>query len=468
MNSRNKGQVLVFLAIALTVLLGLAALGIDVGYMYSVRHELQRSADAGALAGASYFRETGYWSSSPGDLQMAVAEARARTFATSDDVITSPLDNTEVFVSFPENFRIRVGTERTINLFFSKLFLGPTKKIRAYAVAEAFAATNNVKCLVPWGIPAPYTDNNANGIFDEGDSFTWVDPNDETAWINYQDDFCKQQNTTVTVWDQDNHVVSGGRQTRDNYLCDGSLQILKLTPGANDDNTTNTRVPGNFYGMDYFNLVESCPGMEPTHGADFYSYMIQNSCECTFKVSEEDILDTAGDPLTSLPGNMVGPTISPVAPNKYYAPPIGDYYIIEDGKEKYLPTDWRDAQSLMNGDPDSIWDYDENHPTSEWYRYDPGGGNPGTKGDWWKSPRIIKLPIYSPDPNYLGGVYTPDKGGKTNFKPLGFVGFWVQDIQYFNNTNGTIVGRFIAVPDEGASTEPGPAGTQILNIRLVE
>ena len=53
MRRHNKGQVLVLVALAIFVLLGLAALGIDAGYMYTVRHELQRSADAGALAGAS-------------------------------------------------------------------------------------------------------------------------------------------------------------------------------------------------------------------------------------------------------------------------------------------------------------------------------------------------------------------------------------------------------------------------------
>src|SRR3989337_1707580 len=109
MKRRNRGQILVLFTLCLVVLIGLAALGVDVGYMYSVRHELQLCADTGALAGASYFKETGYWSSDPTDPQMVLAEARARTFATSDTVITSPLDNTEVFVSFPANMRIRVG-----------------------------------------------------------------------------------------------------------------------------------------------------------------------------------------------------------------------------------------------------------------------------------------------------------------------------------------------------------------------
>ncbi len=51
----NRGQVLMLVALMLVVLVGFAALGIDVAYMYSVRHELQRCADSGALAGASWF-----------------------------------------------------------------------------------------------------------------------------------------------------------------------------------------------------------------------------------------------------------------------------------------------------------------------------------------------------------------------------------------------------------------------------
>jgi uncharacterized membrane protein len=55
MKQRNRGQILVLFVLALVVLIGMAALGVDVGYMYSVRHDLQRCADAGALAGASRF-----------------------------------------------------------------------------------------------------------------------------------------------------------------------------------------------------------------------------------------------------------------------------------------------------------------------------------------------------------------------------------------------------------------------------
>jgi hypothetical protein len=60
MGGRNRGQVIVMFTLALFVLVGFVALGIDVGYMYSVKNDLQRSADAGALAGAYAFHDGGW------------------------------------------------------------------------------------------------------------------------------------------------------------------------------------------------------------------------------------------------------------------------------------------------------------------------------------------------------------------------------------------------------------------------
>ncbi|MDH3346640.1 MAG: pilus assembly protein TadG-related protein [Desulfobulbaceae bacterium] len=48
----TKGATIVVVAVVLAVLLGFAALAVDVGYLYGVRNELQNGADGGALAGA--------------------------------------------------------------------------------------------------------------------------------------------------------------------------------------------------------------------------------------------------------------------------------------------------------------------------------------------------------------------------------------------------------------------------------
>ena len=49
---QRKGAVVVMVAVTLVVLLGCAALAVDIGYLYVARAELQRTADAAALAGA--------------------------------------------------------------------------------------------------------------------------------------------------------------------------------------------------------------------------------------------------------------------------------------------------------------------------------------------------------------------------------------------------------------------------------
>jgi Flp pilus assembly protein TadG len=52
-NKNNRGQVLVLVAISLVVLLGFAALAIDIGYFYHTKNQLQGAADAAALAGVA-------------------------------------------------------------------------------------------------------------------------------------------------------------------------------------------------------------------------------------------------------------------------------------------------------------------------------------------------------------------------------------------------------------------------------
>jgi hypothetical protein len=50
--NRDKGALAVIAALGITVLLGMAALALDIGHLLSVKNELQSAADAGALAGS--------------------------------------------------------------------------------------------------------------------------------------------------------------------------------------------------------------------------------------------------------------------------------------------------------------------------------------------------------------------------------------------------------------------------------
>lgn len=138
MRASERGQVLVLVALAFAVFVGFAALAIDVAYMYTVRNELQRSADAGALAGASRFAEPGgVWSPNPLDPVMVDAASRATYFATRDLVASTTLQAAEVAVAFPNDNQIRVDVTRNAVLFFARIFGAQNRTITAYAVASA-------------------------------------------------------------------------------------------------------------------------------------------------------------------------------------------------------------------------------------------------------------------------------------------------------------------------------------------
>ena len=253
----NRGQVLLVFVLALLALLGIAALGIDAGYMYTVRHELQRSTDAGALAGASAFFD-GSWSDSA---IRALADARARVFASKDKVATSTLSpGGEISVAFPSAERVRVAASRNVPLFFSRIFLGPTKTITAYSVAEASAAGTNVKGLKPWGIPYPWEDTNGNGLYDAGEIVhKECDPNSDPS----------------------------------HQFCPGTRIILKIgTPSGNPHNPTGIpslqQEPGHFF----------CLALDGT-GGSVYRDTIVNGGQTPVKI---------GDAVTLEPGDKVGPT----------------------------------------------------------------------------------------------------------------------------------------------------------------
>jgi len=142
MKTCDRGQVLVLVALAFVALLGFAALAVDVAYMYTVRHELQRCADAGALAGASAFADN----SVPLE---ATARIRARDIANRNTVVGLPLNSVtddNVVVSLADN-QVRVTTDCTVNLFFAGIFGMQRTMIQAVAAAKYFLSDNTLRLV---------------------------------------------------------------------------------------------------------------------------------------------------------------------------------------------------------------------------------------------------------------------------------------------------------------------------------
>jgi hypothetical protein len=252
----NRGQVLVVFVAALLGLLGIAALGVDMGYLYTVRHELQRSTDAGALAGASAFFD-GSWSD---PAIQAVADARARTFASKDTVATTTLAPAgEVAVGFPAAWRVRVDATRTVPLFFARLFLGASRTVTAYSIAEATVSGSNVKGLKPWGIPYPW-DDDGDGLYEPGETV---------------------------------HKDCDPEYPPENQFCPGTRIILKIgTPHGNPHGPEGIpsvqQESGHFFAL----------ALDGTGGSTYRDTII-NGSQTSYSI---------GDAVTLEPGNKVGPT----------------------------------------------------------------------------------------------------------------------------------------------------------------
>jgi Flp pilus assembly protein TadG len=280
MKRNEKGQVLVFVALAIFALLGLAALGIDVGYMYSVRHELQRSADTGALAGASAFQTADWNLQTTKDL----AEARAREFAGKDKVVQTTLAPGEIDVSFLVGMdRIEVITRRNASLFFARIFGMSNQLITARAVAQAKVVGSNlpVQCVKPWAIPYPWLDDIAygegsgsdrgqpNGTYDGQGTYNGVSLPGETVYDTCLDDV--------------NNIG----------LCAGRQLIVKI--GTPNDNTS----PSGQQSAGQFFIIQGNLGGENwyTGGREYRDY-IESGC---FSLEMDK-------PLDLMTGDKVGPT----------------------------------------------------------------------------------------------------------------------------------------------------------------
>jgi Flp pilus assembly protein TadG len=103
---RRKGNIIVLTAVLLVACVALLAMSIDVGYLYSIRTELQRSADSAAIAAAwELIDQNGSAGDADGEDLSANAIAKATQFAALNAVgTTSPaLGDSDVVVGYMAN-----------------------------------------------------------------------------------------------------------------------------------------------------------------------------------------------------------------------------------------------------------------------------------------------------------------------------------------------------------------------------
>jgi len=169
--SDERGVSLMLVAICMVVVLGMAALAIDVGMLYTAKGQAQNAADSGALAGAGALLINPY--------DAATATSVAETFAEKhqiikQDVQIEPAADVQVDLTKKQvtvTARRINGRGNAVPTFFAKILGWDLVDIQATATAEVDLASA-AACLKPWAIPDAFDDIVAPaGEFDPGDYY---------------------------------------------------------------------------------------------------------------------------------------------------------------------------------------------------------------------------------------------------------------------------------------------------------
>lgn len=147
----QRGIASVLFAILLLGIIGFAAMALDIGLLYSQRTQLQRAADAGALAGAFTF-VTDAFAADPKALARAQAMAAVTNNLVDNTALTAADVTPPVDVDVA-NQRVTVSLAHPENTFLARAFGINSLTIHVVAVAEASQRATGAACAKPWFIP---------------------------------------------------------------------------------------------------------------------------------------------------------------------------------------------------------------------------------------------------------------------------------------------------------------------------
>jgi Flp pilus assembly protein TadG len=166
----ERGQTIILVAVCVVSLLAMAALAVDIVTLYVAKGEIQRAADAAALAGAKAFVE----STVTTDPANVTLQGIAKTIACPDAACSSgyiadalkqnPVSGSQAMIDATKpvsfdftnhlgNPRITVNLQRTgLPIFFARIWSSTLASVSATATAEAYNASNsqnNYGALIP-------------------------------------------------------------------------------------------------------------------------------------------------------------------------------------------------------------------------------------------------------------------------------------------------------------------------------
>jgi Flp pilus assembly protein TadG len=118
MRRGRRGQIMVVLALAGVALVGIAALGIDVFYLYWNKNRLQDGTDAAALAGATYFSGVLFTGKDGACLYATDAQNAACTYALNNGISLSEITG---IVADSSAQSMMVSATRAVPALFAKI-----------------------------------------------------------------------------------------------------------------------------------------------------------------------------------------------------------------------------------------------------------------------------------------------------------------------------------------------------------
>jgi Flp pilus assembly protein TadG len=221
--SSRPGSATVMVALTITSLLSLLALGIDLGALYNARSEAQRAADSAALAGASAFLEYQQ------DAARSVAVQRAVEFATSNAIRGRQIAAEDVTVTVDVNrSTVRAYVRRdAVPTWFARVFGVDAVDVGAEATAWAGAA-GAAQCVKPFAIPDMWDektqDVNGNRLWDEGERWKY-EPSAGDFYARYSGDAGSGETGYGSTW-RDGRTDALGRTYQADY---GRRITVKMT-----------------------------------------------------------------------------------------------------------------------------------------------------------------------------------------------------------------------------------------------
>jgi len=379
--ARNEsGMTYVFIGLGFTAFLSASMLAIDVGMLMTARNQAQNAADAGALAGATALLYDNWNDRSA----YGPAVTSAIAAATNNKVMAGVVSVNPADVEFPldpdgQPTRVKVTVRRTasrgnpVSTLIAKYFGTATADIGATATAEVSQA-NAMTCVKPFTVPDRWQEKQSPP-WDGTDTYDAFD--NKGRPLANPDIYIPADKPGYTGYNQESMR--------------GQVLTIRAATGSN--------ITVSFY----FSLALGKPVI--TGGAE-YDWNIANCNKTIYHW---------GDPLTTEPGAMAGPTIS-------------------------------GAELLLAKDPGAYWDTATNKVKGSLYGA--------------KSPRIFPIPLYDPI------VYDSGKrnGRTADLVTANWIGFFIDHIE----GNG-IVGRIIPISGiRDATAGPAPAGLTPKTLRLVQ